>query len=185
MNESGKTMNHKWWCHLIWVIWYDVIPRLIELFCDEAIIMPFLFETSDFWKNYFKNFSHAMRICFNRVNWLMKSMTLDQIFWITFKLSWMTINGLLLKLFMIRYEPEICVGNIMYVFVGSKKLGTWVDRFGRFIGQIQNALFRWKNFKNEIENLQGKWLKFCLNDRFWKNYRIKLSYFYHIVIMFG
>ena len=47
----------------------------------------------------------------------------------------------------------------MYVFVGSKKLGTWVDRFGRFIGQIQNALFRWKNFKNEIKNLQGKLLK--------------------------
>ena len=86
----------------------------------------------------------------------MKSMTLDQIFLITFKLNWMTINGLLLKLFMIRYDPEICVGNIMCVFVGSKKLGTWVDRFGRFIGQIQNALFRWKNFKNEIENLQGK-----------------------------
>ena len=73
---------------------------------DEAIIMPFLFETSDFWKNYFKNFSHAMRICYNPVNWLTRSMTLDQIFLITFKLNWMTINGQLLKLFMIRYDTE-------------------------------------------------------------------------------
>ena len=113
------------------------------------IIMPFLFESSNFWKNYFKNFSHAMRIYFNPVNWLMRSMTPDQIFLITFKLNWMTINGLQLKLFMIRYASEICVG-VIYVFVGSEKLGTWVDRFGRFIGQIQNALFRWKNFKNEI-----------------------------------
>ena len=45
---------------------------------------------------------------------------------------------------------EICVGEFINVFVGSKKLGTWVDWFGRFIGQIQNALFRWKNFKDEI-----------------------------------
>lgn len=71
----------------------------------------------------------------------------------------MIISGLQSKLFTIRYDHTLSIGGYMYVFVGSEKLGTRVDWFGRFIGQIQNALFRWKNFKNEIKNLQGKLLK--------------------------
>lgn len=126
---------------------------------DQSIIMPFFVWNERFLKNYFKNFSHATRICYNPVSWLMKSMTPDQTYWITFKLNLMIISGLQSKLFTIRYDHTLSIGGYMYVFVGSEKLGTRVDWFGRFIGQIQNALFRWKNFKNEIKNLQGKLLK--------------------------